>query len=368
GHHIVTDPKTAPVIQEIFRRRAAGESIVAITRWLNESGTPSPFTYRHQTGIIRDERFAQGKPWQQQTVKYILKNEMYLGHMVQGRQISEFYAGRPVHALPREQWTVVQNTHEPLVSEELFQKVQSIMDEKNKVYHNNLGKYDHLGKSENLLKGLVYCADCGRPMVRYKQVNGQKVTYFFMCSNYAARLDKSGCVYKFLPEAELSSTIKLLLEQEIKLAVDATTLMRNQKARPVPDYAAALKIAGTERARLDTLRHRLMQDYLSGIINEADYNRIKEQYRFKAASLEQRIKEYRIAIEKHDRLLSDKNPWLTAFSALHSTSELARQIIQSLVERITVYTNERIEVRFCFRDERQALLESIQSMKEVEAG
>lgn len=361
SHHIIADPETAPVVQEIFRRRAAGESIVAITRRLNECDIPSPFAYRRRIGMINSESFADEKPWPQQTVKYILKNEMYLGHMVQGRQISEFYAGRPDHALPREQWTVVRNTHEPLVSEELFSKVQYLMDEKKRAYHGNLGKYDDFGKSENVLKGLVFCADCGRSMVRYKQVGGQKIKYYFMCPNYAAQLYKSGCVYKFLSEDELITAIRLLLEQEIKLAADAAALINNREALPVPDRAAALKAADTDRARLGTLRHRLMQDYLSGNIGETDYKQKKERYRRETALLEELIKKYSAEIGKQDRVFSDESPRITALSALLAVDKMTRQMIGSLIERITVYSNERIEVCFCFRDERRELLESIRS-------
>ena len=75
----------------------------------------------------------------------------------------------------------MENTHEAIISQEDFDAVQAVCEEINRAYHANLGKYDHLGRSENILKGMVFCSDCGRPMVRYKQVvKGKKVSYHYM--------------------------------------------------------------------------------------------------------------------------------------------------------------------------------------------
>ncbi len=90
------------MVREIYRRKLEGQGDTAITRWLNASGILSPSCYRYQKGIIRDERYAQPKPWLVQTVKNILRSEVYLGHMVQGRRICEFYANRPDRMLPQD--------------------------------------------------------------------------------------------------------------------------------------------------------------------------------------------------------------------------------------------------------------------------
>lgn len=124
-HRLVADPEAAEVVREIFRRRADGEGNAAIARRLNGAGVPSPGTYRYQKGIVKDGRFAGGKPWRAETVRQILGNPVYLGHTVQGRRVSEFYAGRPERRLPPEEWAVTPGTHEPLVTREAFDRAQA---------------------------------------------------------------------------------------------------------------------------------------------------------------------------------------------------------------------------------------------------
>lgn len=157
-HHIVIDPEAAQVVREIYRQKLEGASDVSIVRWLNESEIPSPCCYRHQKGILVDKRFETPRPWTATTVKSILRCQVYTGDLVQGRRRSEFYAGKADRMLPRGEWAVVKNTHEPIVSREEFEAVQAIQHGVRERHHARLGKYDHLGKRENILKGLVFCA------------------------------------------------------------------------------------------------------------------------------------------------------------------------------------------------------------------
>ena len=360
GHRIVIDPEAAGVVREIFRRKLEGQSDTAITRWLNTAGVPSPGCYRYQKGIILDKRFARYKPWIVKSVKNILRNEVYLGCMVQGRRRSEFYAGRPDKRLPRDEWTVVENTHEPIISREDFDAVQAICAEKNAAYHARLGKYDYLGKSENILKGLVYCSDCGRPMVRYKQVShGKRVSYYYQCPSYAAMLEKSGCSYKFLPEDLLLDSLEQVIQKEIEQAVDMTVLARRLSARvsgKTGQGAMMLKKLNAQLERVEETRRNAMRDYLSGQMAQMDYELLKECCMGEAEELKKQIFDLREQQRYQAETLTEKNPWLAAFGGLGRPFHLTKELAASLIERVTIYENNRVEVLLRFRDEREQLL------------
>lgn len=360
GHRIVIDPEAAGVVREIFRRKLEGQSDTAITRWLNTAGVPSPGCYRYQKGIILDKRFARYKPWIVKSVKNILRNEVYLGHMVQGRRRSEFYAGRPDKRLPRDEWTVVENTHEPIISREDFDAVQAICAEKNAAYHARLGKYDYLGKRENILKGLVYCSDCGRPMVRYKQVShGKNVSYYYLCPSYAAMLEKSGCSYKFLPEDILLNTLEQVIQNEIEQAVDMTALAKRFSARvsgKTGQGAMMLKKLNAQLERVEETRRNAMRDYLSGQMAQTDYELLKECCMGEAEELKKQIFDLREQQRYQAETLTEKNPWLAAFGGLGRPFHLTKELAASLIERVTIYENNRVEVLLRFRDEREQLL------------
>ena len=360
GHRIVIDPEAAGVVREIFRRKLEGQSDTAITRWLNTAGVPSPGCYRYQKGIILDKRFARYKPWIVKSVKNILRNEVYLGCMVQGRRRSEFYAGRPDKRLPRDEWTVVENTHEPIISREDFDAVQAICAEKNAAYHARLGKYDYLGKSENILKGLVYCSDCGRPMVRYKQVShGKRVSYYYQCPSYAAMLEKSGCSYKFLREDLLLDSLEQVIQKEIEQAVDMTVLARRLSARvsgKTGQGAMMLKKLNAQLERVEETRRNAMRDYLSGQMAQMDYELLKECCMGEAEELKKQIFDLREQQRYQAETLTEKNPWLAAFGGLGRPFHLTKELAASLIERVTIYENNRVEVLLRFRDEREQLL------------
>jgi len=362
-HRIIVDPEAAEVVREIFRKKLSGISNTGIVRWLNDSGIPSPCCYRHQKGILIDQRFAQPKPWNVQTVKKILQSRVYLGHMVQGRRRSEFYAGIPDRMLPQSEWTVVENTHEAIISQADFDAVQALCAEKNREYQARLGKYDHLGKSENILKGLVRCGDCGRPMVRYKRVtHGKSVSYYYMCPNYAAQLEKSGCTYKFLRESVLLDMLSQLIAREIGQAVDTVRLAKRLSVGTEGQIAARaveLQRLNLELERVETRRKGAMQDFLAGELSWEDHERLKLYCAEEAKGLKERIRSLRSIQREQSETLSEDNPWLKTFGGLRLPDRLTKELACALVQHITIYTNDRIEVVFRYQDERERLFTAI---------
>lgn len=362
-HRIIVDPEAAEVVRSIFQKKLEGAGNTAITRWLNDSGILSPCCYRHQKGILIDQRYAQPKPWNVQTVKKILQSPVYLGHMVQGRRRSEFYAGIPDRLLPPEEWTVVENTHEAIVSQEDFDAVQAICEETNRAYHANPGKYDHLGKSENILKGLVYCGDCGRPMVRYKQViHGKSVTYHYMCPNYAAMLERSGCSYKYPREDVLLDALSQLIGKEIEQAVDAVQLAKRLSAGTegqITARAAELRRLNLDLERAEARKKSVMQDFLAGELSCDEYERLKVCCVSEAEGLKERILALREDQRRQSETLTEDNPWLKTFGRLKFPERLTKELTHWLIQRVTVYAGNRIEVVFKYQDEREQLLTAI---------
>lgn len=362
-HRIIVEPEAAAVVKEIFQRKLSGSSNTAIVRWLNDSGILSPCCYRHQKGILIDQRYAQPKPWRVQTVKQILQSQVYLGHMVQGRRRSEFYAGIPDRLLPPEEWIIVKNTHEAIISQEDFDAVQAICAEKKRAYHARLGVYDHLGKSENILRGLVRCGDCGRPMIRYKQVyRGKSVAYYYMCPNYASMLERSGCSYKFLREEVLLDALSQLISKEIEQAVDAVELARRLSSGTegqIAGRAAELRRLNLELERTSARKKEAMQDFLAGTLTPGEFERLKMYCTEASEQLKERITTLREEQRRQSETLTEDNPWLRAFAGLRLPDRLTKELTHALIQRITLYADDKMEVVFKYQDEREQLLTTI---------
>ena len=113
------------MVRDIFSWRLAGLSYKDIVRRLTAQGIPSPGKYRYMEGLIHDKRFSN-VPWRVETIKLIMGNEVYLGHMVQGRKRECLFQGIKQELLPKEQWIIVENTHKAIIDQLVFDEVQQI--------------------------------------------------------------------------------------------------------------------------------------------------------------------------------------------------------------------------------------------------
>ena len=173
------------MVRQIFKWRAEGISTVQIARRLNDAEILSPYAYFYKIGQIRAERY-RDMLWRAEAVGRILARAIYIGHMVQGKTKQSFYEGKRQRRLDESDWIVVHNTHEPFIDEGTFQTVQKIGAQGKREFFERRGKFDHLGQSENILRGLVRCAHCQKPMIRRKETNyGKRLSYRFICRGRA---------------------------------------------------------------------------------------------------------------------------------------------------------------------------------------
>lgn len=121
-HRLLVNEDTAPVVRQIFQWAADGTALNAIVKRLNETGVPTPSHYLASIGLISHEKLIGSGKWQSRTVGKILADQVYTGDMVQGKTRS---VRRKQSPTPQEDWIVVQDTHEPLISRELFEQAQA---------------------------------------------------------------------------------------------------------------------------------------------------------------------------------------------------------------------------------------------------
>lgn len=364
-HKLEPDEATAPVVRQIFRWRAGGMGITQIARRLNDSGVPSPSAYLYNTGVCKTEKY-NGVSWYVQTVKNLLSRQVYIGHMVQGTKRQSFYENRGQYKKPREEWIVVENTHEPLIDRETFDKVQELARRKNAEYFENLGRFTHLETTENILKGLVCCADCKRPLVRYKNVSHEKkLWYTFICPTHAN--DIGSCPLKNIREDALFPMLLQAIQTQIALAADMEAIVRRLNSSP--KYR---KQTATLQGKLDTAKKALMrynslydslyQNYVDQLMTEQEYMTLKRRYKAEAEEAEQLIEtltRQQVAEAAH----TPENPFLTAFGSFRDADALTREMAQALIQRVYVDGDSNIEIVFRYRDEYKELCTYLEGRK-----
>ena len=356
-HKLEPDEATAPVVRQIFQWRAEGVSITQIARRLNDGRVPSPSAYLYDTGACKTEKF-NGVSWCSQTVKNILSRQVYIGHMVQGTKRQSFYENRGQYKKPKEDWIIVENTHKPLIDRETFDKVQELAKRKNEEYFENLGRFAHLGSTENILKGLIYCADCKRPLVRYKNVSHEKkLWYTFICPTHAD--DIGSCPLKSIREDVLIPMLLQAIRTQIALAVDMEALVRRvNSSSKYKNQTATLqgKLDTAKKAymRYNGLYDSLYQNYVDQLMTEQEYMTLKRRYKAEAEESE-RLIEALTRRQAAEAAHTPENPFLAAFDSFRDADILTREMAQALIERVYVDGDSNIEIVFRYRDEYKEL-------------
>ena len=341
------------MVREIFRRKLEGQSDTAITRWLNTAGVPSPGCYRYQKGIILDKRFARYKPWIVKSVKNILRNEVYLGRMVQGRRRSEFYAGRWTNGCrgtSGRSWKTlmsrlsagrISTRYRPYAWRETPPTARG---------SENMTIWESV-KISSRVWSIVLTVDelwCATS----RSLTARNVSYYYLCPSYAAMLEQSGCSYKFLPEDFLLDSLEQVIQKEIEQAVDMTALAKRLSARvsgKTDQGAMMLKKLNAQLERVEETRRNAMRDYLGGQMEQTDYELLKECCLGEAEELKKQIFDLREQQRYQAETLTEKNPWLAAFGGLGRPFHLTKELAASLIERVTIYGNNRVEILLRFR-------------------
>ena len=354
-HKLAPNPETAPIIKEIFALRLQGLGYMGIARLLNGQGVPAPGAYLYQCGLSKQEKYRDAI-WAAWNIKEILRDEVYLGHLVQGKRTNVSYKqARKERNAPASEWRVFRNAHEPLVAVDTFAVALRITAANRRAYEESLGKADGL-KTPSLFRGLVFCGDCGKALVRRHVYNrrqdGRVYYYNYLC---VTSVKKAGaCTPKNLKESKLLEVV----EATIRCHLDAVAELE-QRSLQVWDEKTAVWRTSIERqmaeeerrlSRNMTLLEGLYAQLVDGVIERDEYLSMKEHYQ----------SEYIKAKERYDALKGEAqdllhcgpaNPMFEACRPFYHAKMLTEDLIQALIARITVYDNDRLDIELVYQDE-----------------
>lgn len=345
-HHLVIDEDTAPIVRRIFEMRAAGTGFHAIAVTLNEEGIPSPGVLYYQRKGQSDPRRVNHK-WADQTVKNIVRSEVYIGNMVQGKTGTLSYKSRKLVGKPEEEWIRVEGTHEPIISQELWDTVVSI--DKKKVR-----KSSAADGYRSIFTGLVYCADCGFKMrnqvERFTYKDGTPGRYSsFICGNYS-RSGKGACTIHTIYENVLTQLVLEDIREKARFAeYDPEQLVR-QIIR-LKDKEAKSRLSSCEQelktytarlSELERLMQNLYEDKCAGTIPQTVFQTLMHKYEAERAEKSEAIPELERKVKSYLENRTDANRWLTMIRRYTEITELDESILFELVDRIEVGETQKI--------------------------
>ena len=373
-HRLVMDPETTPAVRDIFQWRLEGEGMAQIARRLNDRGVLSPPMFHYRHGNRKDKPSGVSAIWRAYHVRFMLQNPAYAGHMAQGKVKESLSDGIPLKKTAREEWVIVKNTHEGIIDQETFDRVQELVEQRRQESRKIRGKYE---TTENILKGFLICEDCGTKMMRYKSVSPAGTPrYVFNCRVYGENLGGQGCSIKSVGEPELKECILQSLQVQIGLAVELEGMLeRLQKKTKFREKGEELsdrkKQLQQKIKRNISLRGSLYESLSDHTLTEAEYLSLKRQYEEDAERLREELEE----AEKEERqgiwALSLQNKWITTLKkyqkrmASGEKLELSRQMAVELVKQIRVSGYSEVGITWNFQDEFARLFQEAESFEKM---
>lgn len=363
NHHLIVDEETAPIVRMIFERFIGGESIIGITKDLNEMGIPNPSMYKKQKGF--NYRHPCGRSndglWPDSSVRRILQNRMYVGDMVQGRNTTYSYKIKQCRAIPKDEWIIVEGTHEPIISQETFDRAQALF---NKSIRKSPKK-----KNVDLFSGLVRCADCKRVMNKKTNQHTYGTYHYYRCVT-ARKLKKSACTNHTIRIDKLEQAVLLTIQNMINTATTMSELLtqiNNHSARKKESshIEKALKSQVSEREKLASMIADLYPDWKSGVITVDEYQMLKERLNERLRIADEKIASLNKSAEQFQDGITEENEFVARFKKYGNIESLTRPLLTELVQEIFVHEGGDIEVVFKFQDAYAEVVEYIELNKQL---
>lgn len=359
---LLIDVPAAAVVRDIFNWFTDGMSVLGIAKKLNAMGIPNPSAYKRQQGMNYRHPAADKLDglWPASSVRRILRNPLYTGTMVQGKNRIKSYKLHISEAVPEDEWITVEATHEAIIPHALFEQAQSLFERDTRTAPAQTKVY--------LFSGFLRCADCGKAMNRKKISQPYGDYYYYICSTF--KKQHSGvCTKHTIRQDRLEQAVLETLRHQIALAVEMDELIAEINQSGTHSRSAAhLRNERTqlemERGRIEQMKLSLYPDWKAGDITREEYHRLKAQFEQQQARLDTRIASVQTQIDEVQNGVDETNSFLSQFIKYHNLQELTREVMVELIDMIYVHEGGNITIKFKFSDAYAAAKDYIRQHKQ----
>ena len=326
-HQLIIDPVAAVVVQRMFRWASEGAGLNTIAVRLNEAGVLTPSHYKKMQGKITHENLLGSGKWQTRTVGVILRSEVYTGDLVQGQ--TKTVDHRQVKA-DAEEWTVVRDTHEAIISREQFAAVQEILNQT----ASRAKAREVKAFTPNLLKGKVFCAHCGGSLHRQRNIRKKSDdVYFYHCLS--------------------QGDYRLSLAELPRQAADRAELREKITSRK------------QEIQRLRGIVRSLYENLVQGVLTKDEYFDYKEKYESRIADLAVEMEQLEDGLRTMDAQAEQHRALEQDAAQIKTDRALTGALIERLIDRIEVSHDKQITVRYRFQSEFETYAEVLEQCRNM---
>ena len=343
---LVVDQYAADIVRDIFKWKLEGISPQDIADALNKLGILSPMEYKRSLGMKYTTSFKTSAKaaWSAGTVIRILKNPIYTGVLIQGKETTLSYKVHKRIAKDKSEWTVIEDSHEAIISGIDFDSVQKVLKCDTRRSPDD--------KAVGLFSGMLFCGDCGASMIRKTVPAGEKKYVYYVCS--AHKQDKS-CSPHRMRDTALEEIVLDSLRQHIREVVNMSELLNITDTAPLRTAQAQkvqrqLDKKREEYEKLQKLLMSLYENLTDGVIDREEYARLKASFTARADEAERQMDALRESLNDI-RSHGTENVWMNEFIKRQELASLDRAVVVALIDKILIHSNDVVEIIYRWQDE-----------------
>ena len=338
----IVDEEAADVVKRIFARTIEGYGPYQIACKLSEEQIliPSAYLAQYGEGVNKNKTFKDIYGWGSSAVVEILKKREYLGHTVNFKTRKHF-KDKKSHYVPEDEWTIFENTHEPIIDQQTFDLVQKI--------RSNVKRYPNGWGEAAPLTGLLYCADCGGKMYVHRTNNGKRISQY-TCSQYS-----KVPVGKLCPtQHRINEDVVLTLVSDMLKAIaeyakhDRAEFVRvvqeaqsSQQTAEIRKQRTRLAAAKQRVSELEVLLCKIYEDNVLGKLPDSRYEVLDAQYAKEQAALTAEIATLKKAVSDYEKHEKDADRFIALIEKYQNFDKLTVAMLNEFVEKILVHERDR---------------------------
>ena len=338
----LVDPEAAEVVKRIFAMTIEGYGPYQIASKLKEEKVliPSAYLARHGEGVNKNKAFKDVYGWGSSTICNILEKREYLGHTINFKTRKHF-KDKKSHYVPEDEWTIFENTHEPIIDQQTFDLVQKI--------RGNVRRYPDGWGEAAPLTGLLYCADCGGKMYVHRTNNGKRISQY-TCSQYSKVPVGKLCT----TQHRINEDVVLSLVSEMLKAIaeyakhDRAEFVRvvqeaqsSQQTAEVKKQRTRLATAKQRVSELEVLLCKIYEDNILGKLSDSRYATLDAQYEKEQSELTVEISDLEKAIKSYEKHEKDADRFIALIDKYENFDKLTIAMLNEFIEKILVHERDR---------------------------
>ena len=338
----LVDPEAAEVVKRIFAMTIEGYGPYQIASKLKSEKVliPSAYLAQHGEGVNKNKTFKDVYGWGSSTICNILEKREYLGHTINFKTRKHF-KDKKSHYVPEDEWTIFENTHEPIIDQQTFDLVQKI--------RGNVRRYPDGWGEAAPLTGLLYCADCGGKMYVHRTNNGKRISQY-TCSQYT----KVPCGTLCKTQHRINEDVVLSLVSEMLKAIaeyakhDRAEFVRvvqeaqsSQQTAEVRKQRTRLATAKQRVSELEVLLCKIYEDNILGKLSDSRYATLDAQYEKEQSELTAEISVLEKAVKSYEKHEKDADRFIALIDKYENFDKLTIAMLNEFIEKILVHERDR---------------------------